>query len=562
MECTGRDHRSPATRRYRAIPRFSLRSLWALGSLVAVLLTSGVYVLARNAPRDWALHWTPPRTVVARANLNGSYDVVGTPAGFDVVWTTPANAMRLARLDDAGRRLGPDRRIAGRQAEVAIGRMGGMDMVVWREDLPNGARLRAAVARRGVPIRYLTLASGTAALEHPRAFALNGGVGVVFSWQTRQYDIYLTGVRRNGSPIHPVRLTRAASYAFLPHAVQEPSGNIRLVYFDTCCNGQGFAVRTATYTNTGRPFQRARRLDALPTGIGQTGTPNRWGLDLRRDGRTAWAVWSGSTGIEVARWRDGRAEGGARTVEPGAQPEGLTLIVGKGRREIVWEQPFELGRNLQTLSLDARGMPIAPADRVAFEGATDDTPVGLRVGGRPALLWNATPSNTFSTRIEMSRFSAAALGAPNPWARIGLGLANPLANFFLIVVGALALGALIAMGNIFLAFGLLGIYLLAFRGYHAVEAWWAYTGVLAATLWLLMVALGAPFPPVIILSGIAPASAWVTFGGLVLFVLILTTTMLYRFEDVYRAATMAFMSIYFLAFLQALIIVQAQLARI
>jgi len=204
-------------------------------------------------------------------------------------------------------------------------------------------------------------------------------------------------------------------------------------------------------------------------------------------------------------------------------------------------------------------------DRVAYEARSDDEPVAIALNGQPAVLWQALTSETSATGIEVSHFTPATLSAPSPWSKFGLGLANPLGNLAFVLAGAAAVGVLLTVANVLLLGIMVAVYLVVFRRTPVVlnsVKWYAYAVVVAAILYAVFVDWGAPSPPLLFLSSLSGTAGMVAVGGMLLFVLVLTRTVLRRLDDVFRAALMAFAALYFIAFLQAIVLMQGQVAKI
>lgn len=553
-------------------------SLWSIVALVVLPIICGLIVLAGHAPRDWSLHWTVPRTVIA-STTQGLYGSVQTPRGWDVVWVDPAARMYLSRFDRSGKRIAPDIAVRGSPtASLTLGRVGSADIALWRQDYNGGSQLRdAVIPPSGLPI-YHTLATGSAPLEHPQVFSLGSQAGIVFSWQRPIFNVYLDRVDANGRSSGPVRLTHVAGYAFLPHAVVDASGAIQLVYLDENAASSAFNLIMARYSRSGSLLGPPRRIDSIASilssgGAASGSAPNEWGLDIQRRGREVWVAYSGDAGVTLARILGGRLLSRA-VIAQVAPPSAVSLSLSRRWYEISWPQNFDLGVDLTTVQLDRVGLPIAAPDRVAFESATDSEPTPILAGGLPAFLWQATP-NPNLTHIELSHYSPAALPAPNLPTRLGLGLADPLGNIALLIFGSLAFGALITIGNVLLILFLTGIYIVLLRiliravvGFipaarlYTGWKWYLYLGLLAAFLYLILVPLAAPFPPVLFLNGFTVALGLLAVGGMIIFVWLLMRLVLRRFDEGYRLAGMTFAAFYFIAFLQAVILIQGQLGKI
>lgn len=534
--------------------------LAAIAPLAAILVVCALVFLSGHATRDWSVHWASPRTVLTGMS-NNPYAVTSTSSGQDVLWVDQNNRMRLSRLDASEKRLQPDVYLSGSPQALALARRGATDYAVWIQDAGNGSMLRFAEVRPGRAPLYRTPGTGRWLMEHPAAFVDGGDVDVVFSWQRySNFDVFLQRIRPGGMVLPPVRLTHASSYAFNPHAAADASGNIHLLYMDACC-GQDYHMVDLYLAPDGRVLHR-QIVDTITSlgGVGQNSTPNFWGLDVQPVGRQVWAAWSSDPGIRVAGWNGSHLALGPQ-VTASQQPEWLALAIHDPHRELIWQQPGNLGDVVATVQLDRQGRVAGPPDRVAFEGGADDTPIAVRTGREPGVFWQNTPSDA-PTRLEVSRFSPRAIGPPSVWARLGLGLANPIGDLAILLVGALVIGLLITVANILIVLVLTGFYLVISRIVRANWRWYLYSVVLALALFALFVKLQAPSPPVIFLANLSVLPGLVATAGMLIFLLLLTLTLLRHMDDVMRAGVMAFVALYFIAFLEALSLVQSLIGRI
>jgi hypothetical protein len=345
--------------------------------------------------------------------------------------------------------------------------------------------------------------------------------------------------------------------------VSVPNGTIHVVYMDMCCSGDSFNLTHALYTSVGTPLgsQSVSRINSAG-GQNSGGTPETWGLSLAGQGTTVWAAFAGDGGLSVAAW-DGRRTAVQPTVAvPQTLSQGVALTVQGARRDLIWEQQGDIGSYLGTVQLGPDGAPIAAPDRVAFESASDSNPQAVTVGSAPAVMWQAQLPKSSATELRLSRFTPRQLGPPNVWARLGVGLSNPLANLIILIVAGLGLGVLLAVANFMLLFVLVLWYLLISRVVHNAWKWPLYTVALAVSLYVVFVSLGAPSPPLLFMNTLSGSTALVSLAGSLLFVAVLSWSLLRRMDSVFRAGLMAFGAVYFLAFLQAMILVQGQVAKI
>lgn len=539
----------------------------AVVPLVLIPLLLALQFLSVYAPRDWSLHWLQPRTVIASTSSD-DYSSVVTPQGYDLLWTSPSNRLYLSRLDRAGQRLAPDVPLSGSPQSPTLGISGSTIVAAWRHDVNGGSRLDAAVIQPGKVPRYVTLASGPWPLEHPMAFTDGPDVGIVFSWQrTGPYNVFLSRVG-SGAGQRPVQLTHVSSnsYAFYPHAVLDSVGTIQLVFMQACCGG-GFRLVHDNFSPAGRPLGFEQSLGVITSmgGAGQSGTPASWGLDVVAQGNRVWVAWAGDQGLTDAIFDSrGHLVLSPTVAVPLATSYHLALAVAGNHRELVWEQPYNLGVYLGTISIGANGLPPAGAqpDRVAFESVSAALPQPLTLGGKPAVLYQANPSQTDVYRIEVSRFSPRVLAPPSVWARLGLGLANPIVNLVVLLVAALAFGVLITVANFLILIALVVAYFVLARLIPGGWKWYGYLVVLTVGLFLLFVRPGAPSPPLLFLTALPYHLGLLSVAGMAIFIFVLARTVLRRLDDVYQAAIMAFGAIYFIAFLEAITLVQGTVAKI
>jgi hypothetical protein len=211
--------------------------------------------------------------------------------------------------------------------------------------------------------------------------------------------------------------------------------------------------------------------------------------------------------------------------------------------------------------LNGAALPAGDVERVAYEGALDDQPEPILLRGEPAVVWQAEQSGGHAT-IETSRFSPATVQAPSPAEQFGLGVANPLGAIAILIFGGVGLGVLIAAANILIILALVLVYIVAFRFADRRWKWSAFGVVVSALVYVLLVPLGAPSPPVLFLTSFAGLAGVLALAGALLFTVLLNQLLLRRLDDVYRAAIMATCTLFFLGFLQALVFVQGQLGRI
>jgi hypothetical protein len=535
----------------------------AIALLLPFPLAFALVFLAEAAPRDWSLHWKPSGVVIPAASYS-DFASTATPRGFDVLWTDNNNRPIFSRLDTAGHPLAPNLNLGGTALMPALAHIDGTVYAAWREDAGNLSLMRLAVLRPGSPIREYVVARGPWPLERPFLFRDGPEIGMVFSWQEHgPYNVYLTKIGQHG-PSKPVRLTYESGYAFLPHAMLDAAGTLHLVYFSLCCAGDQYNLIARRFTSSGRPLGRARTIDKIRSMTGNNqSTPENWGVSLLPRAKSLLLTWVSDAGIQSADLNErDHYIWGPRVVVPDVSSQTLAVTASGNHFQLVWEQPFDLGTYLATVGMSAGGRELGQPDRVAFLPASTTSPEALIVQHTPVLLFQASPSGSQSAAIELSRFTPHVLGPATVWLRLGLGLANPFGNLLIVLVAALGLGIAITIANFLILMALIVAYLVIAWVAPRALRWPSYAVVLAVILYLLFVAPGAQSPPLLVMGVLPLGLGPITVAGAAVFVIFLLRTVLWRIDDIYRAAVMAFMSVYFIAFLEALTIVQTTVARI
>ncbi|MDQ2741796.1 MAG: hypothetical protein M3Z66_05810 [Chloroflexota bacterium] len=544
-------------------PWFRSHTSVAVALLIPIPVILSLIFLVNYAPRDWSLHWRQS-SVVVKSSSNNTMASVNTPQGYAILWTNPAGGLILSQYGRDDVRIAADVPLLGSPQSLALGRTGTTLVAAWREDFNGGSSLRAAIVRPGRRPLYRTLVTGIWPLEHPDAFTDGRDVGIVFSWQrSGVYNVFLSRVGV-GRPAPPVQLTNVGVYAYNPHAAVDSTGTIHLVFMNACCGGGFFRLVHERFSPEGRRIGVQSSLDEIPLGgPGQSAAPDTWGLDVRRDGSRIWIAWAGGSGLTVAAF-DSRNHlvVPPTDVLPLGTSMNLTFATAGNERVLVWEQTYDLGIYLAAERIGANGKPLGPPDRVSFESGFVALPLTVSGAGQPAIVYQANPAKSDVSRIQVSRFSPKPLSPPSVWARLGLGLANPLGNLVVVFLGAIALGLLITVAN-FVIIGVLFLaYLVISWLIRTGWKWYLYAGILAVALYLLLVQPGAQSPPLLFLTVLPHTLGLLAVAGMAIFVVFLARAILWRMDDFYRAVLMAFVAIYFFAFLEALTIVQGTVSKI
>ena len=488
------------------------------------------------------------------------YALAVTSQGWDLLWTSPQGRMFFSRFDPNGRRLAPDLQLRGAPQYPTLAHTDGMDVAAWREDRGNGSQLQAAILRPGRSPVYRVLAQGQASLEHPQAFPAKRGVDIVFSWQrSRAYNLFLTGISSSGAARPPNQLTSVSEYAFNPQGVLDAQGRLHLLYMDLRRHSTRYVVQDL-YSSDGRRLGPTRTLDSID-GL-QDLTPEHWPLTIQRAGASVWGAWAGSQGLMVASWRGSALSVPPTAPEPIASTLWLVLVVSGDRRELVWQSQGNTGNILSTVQLGSQGQAEGAPDRLNYENASASQPEAVSENGEPGVLWQSA-AGSGTARLELSRFTPDTRSAPTLWDRLGLGVANPVATLALVLAGGIGIGILATMANFLVVLALVLLYMVLARVVPSDRKWYLYPVVLAAALFLLLGVMGAPSPPIFVLGALpGGALGLLALVASAVFVYILSRAYLYRIEDLFRAALMAFVAVYFVAFLHALTLIQDQVSRV
>ncbi len=264
---------------FRRIP---LRAIGSGLVLAALLSLCGLVVLGENAQRDWSLHWNSP-TVVLPSTSSFDYSAATTARGWDIAWTDLRGRLILSSFDSSGRRDRPDITLQGSPStltqSLTLGHAANFDVVAWRQDTADGSTLRTAtVDGRSAPV-YRTVAGGSAPIEHPIAFTDGNRVGVVFSWQRPQFNVFLSTVDRAGRASIPIALTRRRELRVYStrrhgHFSELSSGVLRSVLLGFRVQRSHSPVQplrsaSGTVTVAGRGYSdRRRRHGIVPESLG------------------------------------------------------------------------------------------------------------------------------------------------------------------------------------------------------------------------------------------------------------------------------------------------------
>jgi hypothetical protein len=149
------------------------------------------------------------------------------------------------------------------------------------------------------------------------------------------------------------------------------------------------------------------------------------------------------------------------------------------------------------------------------------------------------------------------------WDRLGVGKANPLGAIVLILLGGIALGAMLTVINLIFVFLLAALYFLASWVLPERVTWPAYSLAIAGTLYVFVVSLGAPTVPLFAIVGLAPSvPIYILFAATALFVFLVQWVLPRQVDELLRIGLMAASGVYLIAFLEVLTLVQSEVGRI
>lgn len=540
------------------------RVLVVLPLLVLLAITSVVF-LAAHAPRTWAANWTVPGKVASGTGENEFGAVhVGT-SGWDLL-TVDDELQQLMYTRDqppgAAWRSVVDR---GDVLQPALVRVGRSEVGIWIRNLNGATQLRAAYLNQQGPSRPFTLIQSPEPIEHPAIVrGARGGVDIVFAWQRNgNFDLFRGTLTARSAHFSAVqRLVRAEFYAFYPRVARGIDGNLGVLYLNDCCKQQIWNVVFTEYNAAGRQVGPARVLYRIRQFGADKPIPSQWAEDLRVDARgNFWGAFAGDAGIWVFKaGRSGHILSGPTDVDPFADlSPALALAVGQRGGTVFWEQHHDLGAYIQSQRFNAAATPVGSSERVAYESGSETNPHAWG-SAKAQVLWQ-TVSRPMGSLFESS--SHRPYTRPTIAQRLGLGLGDPWEEMAILVVSALGVATLVTTTNILLVIAMALAGILMMRLLRRVPGRWTIYGcVLAVALYLAFVGPGGPtiFLGTIPSMGIqAEPFGLLATAGALFFTSWTGYFALRRIDDVYRAGIMAYLGVYFFAFLESAVFIQQRL---
>jgi hypothetical protein len=547
-----------------------IRRIFLLVPVLALFSASGIIFLAAHAPRTWASHWKSPVTIAHGAGA-AEFGAAREPHGWDILWVNDNNASLV--LSAAANNYRPQVVDRGDVSEPSLLRVGHDEVAAWVHDTNGGSAVMAAEWSSGHAPHTFNVISGPQPTEHPYVFADGPRrFGVVFSSQGHgNFENYVAWVRPGvARATTPVRLDTAEYYSFYPRAASVGSGSFSVLYLDQCCHQQLWNVLLRTFNGAGRPTSRLHRLYQIVGYGNNQSIPNQWGEDIRSDSAGhVWGAFSGDTGIwlfEAAA--DGSILKGPVLLDPQAgSPEAVDLELtgthpGDGGY-LLWEQVYDLGSYVASQRFDAQLRPVGGPERVVYGSGSQTNPHAALVNGEPQAIWQTVSRGTGSS-FDTTEYRTGV--SPTLAQRLGLGLGNPWAELAVLLVGALGVATLTTTMNIVL------VIVIGFGGWLALRLlsrvrsrWVIYTCLLTLVLYYVFVTPGGPlfFLDTIPSLGLAAMPfGFIAAVGALGFVSWVGSVALKRIDDVYRAGIMAYLGVYFFAFLEAAVFIQQRLGYI
>jgi hypothetical protein len=542
-----------------------IRRLLLLVPVFALFFVAGIIVLAARAPRTWAAHWTKPSPISA---AGGEYDygaVRNHNGGWDLLWFNDASQKLVYTVSARGGRSRSINVDAGDVSQPDLVKVGSRELGVWVRTENGSTVLVGAYFQPHTRPLVRTLLSSPAPLEHPYLVrGLRGPAAVVFSWQLHgNFDIFLSRVSPTLSLLSPHRLTRARYYSFFPRAVANQRGLIYMLHLESCCGQKTWHVVFDRFDRQGNHLgtRTLSTLESLPNGA-----PAQWPeeLALDRSGHV-WGAYSVDAGVDLFEASPGgellRAP--FQVDEDGERPNSLSLALGRRTGYLAWEQGYDLGTYIDTRRFEPGSGKILGAGRAAYASGSQMQPHVFAEDNSATILWELTDQGSTSTFQEVSYRTAV---APTLAQRIGLGLGNPWEEVAVLALGSLGFATLTTTVNILwvLALTLVGIITIRLLRWLPSK-WGVYACLLTCLLFLVFVSPGAPilFLSTMPASGLAVIPfGLMAFGAELVFVAFMGAVPLRRMDDAYRAGLMAFVGVYFFAFVEAVVFIQQQLGYI
>lgn len=542
-----------------------IRRLLLLLPILALFFTSAVIVLAARAPRTWATNWTDP---VSIAPAGGTYDygaVHRANGQWDLLWANEAAQEIVFTVHRHGR----SRSVVLDSGDVGQANLlshGLVDLGVWLRNENGRSVLMGALLGPGRRVHVSQLLSSPAPLEHPYLVATpRGNIFVVFSWQRYgNFDLFLSPLRPDRLQITPLRLTKAAYYSFYPRVIADTHGTLHLLHLESCCGQKEWHVVYDRFDGNGNQLGTSKVLTTLETL--SSGGPAQWPMALALDrAGHVWGAFAGDAGVYLFEVTSaGRLLRSPFPVdEQDGRPNSLSLTFGRSNGFLAWEQPYDLGTYVDAYRFSVKDPSSSSVERAVYASGSQLEPHVFASGNGATIMWELTTQGR-QPAFQVSEYRST--GGPTLAQRVGLGLGNPWEEIGLLVLGALGFATLTTTVNILWVLGLTAVGVLTVRLFRWLPSkWLVYACLLTSLLFLVFVSPGAPilFLDTMPASGLAVLPfGLMAFGAVLGFVTFVGEVPLKRIDDAYRAGLMAFLGVYFFAFVEAVVFIQQRLGYI
>ncbi|HLJ65998.1 MAG TPA: ABC transporter permease [Chloroflexota bacterium] len=564
---------SSAVRRLYDSPPWWLRFL----PLAAVLLAGETVMLSSHSPLVYAPNFTSPVTYGSIPSQEAFAVALVAHGDVAVLAFESVNRVELLRLTAPGRLLG--RTTVGTDASLSrlsLAVEGGEELGVWVSG--DSTSVDGALVA-GDRIQRLRLNGGNGSVQEPFIAAAPGGFAVVYSWQPGSSNatrVYETFVSASGTVSPPRLLVASPRLGLFPHAIADARGRLDLFWMDYAGNDE-WNWRFRRFTAGGVPLGRVFTLEQVgyaPMGLQihviQDAVPYTWSFDARSDPHgNIWAAWGDDQGVSVAEW-DKR---GSLTYPPtpiqtmtGTSGTSVPLpfsLVPEAKGFQVYYQSGTVKDGASSIRMqgyDANANAIAPYDeRIDYAGGgAEIDPTAFTLGGRTYVLFD-------KVRVDSGTLEGTVYGPARPpdlLTRLGLNIGNPFVNALLVLVGSVGAGICIALANVGLVLLLLLVWGVIALVVPSPLRWPVYGAILALVMVWLFNPSATPPGFVFIIHDLGWPGGWLAALGGAFVGIWSGLTMFRRFESVFRALSMAFAAILFVAALYAVTIIQTEITRI
>ncbi|HZT96251.1 MAG TPA: hypothetical protein VFB34_05385 [Chloroflexota bacterium] len=392
------------------------------------------------------------------------------------------------------------------------------------------------------------------------------GFVVVYSAQrtlAQNSNIFALQVRPTGTVNGgPHLLATSPEYDFNPVAATDGSGDLDVLYFESCCRPAAFLFEFRRFTPDLRPLGKPSQLGRMAVG-NYSPQPGQWQAAMvpMSDGRVMAAFVDG-TGISLAQWSaTGRFLWRRLLTATALDPDSRDLaLVFKSTGVVYYPVPGPIGDYIQATTFDSSGRQLS-TQRVSYDqdGSAADPQAGL-VGGLPRVSWINTVTPFAPDPLEASSYQRrVSLSVVN---RLGLGVGNPALDAVFLIAGSLMAALGLTIANALVVVPLILLWFPISRVVREPLNWRVYTALVALVLLVTMgvptfashwVVLMAPLTSPLGLLGVA--------GGLFVGVWIAAVGLREQ-EMTIRAVAVTVASFYFLAAMWALAGIQSHLTTI